>query len=55
MSGTITPHWEPLFCNDSNLCTFLKKVFSRVPFVAQQVTNLTDNHEVTGSIPGLTW
>ena len=33
--------------------TVLKHV-SRVPIVAQQVTNLTSIHEDAGSIPGLT-
>ena len=30
-----------------------KKTFSRVPVVAQWLTNQTRNHEVLGSIPGL--
>ena len=30
------------------------KKFTRVPVVAQWLTNLTRNHEVVGSIPGLT-
>ena len=31
----------------------LKMRFGRVPIVAQQVTNLTSNHEGAGLIPGL--
>ena len=31
-----------------------QKLFGRIPIVAQQVTNPTSNHEVAGSIPGLT-
>ena len=31
-----------------------KKKKNRVPVVAQWLTNLTRNHEVAGSIPGLT-
>ena len=31
-----------------------KKEFSGVPIVAQRLTNPTRNHEVAGSIPGLT-
>ena len=34
--------------------TFIKIRPSRVPVVAQWLTNLTRNHEVSGSIPGLT-
>ena len=35
-----------------DVCVYLK-VFSGVPVVAQWLTNLSRNHEVVGSIPGL--
>ena len=35
------------------LCDSLKQVIVGVPIVAQWLTNLTRNHEVLGSIPGL--
>ena len=31
------------------------KIFLGVPIVAQWLTNLTRNHEVADSIPGLAW
>ena len=35
-------------------CALFKVVFSEVPVVAEWLTNPTRNHEVLGSIPGLT-
>ena len=37
------------------ICCDVKKIhLPGVPIVAQQITNTTRNHEVSGSIPGLT-
>ena len=33
--------------------SFLKNIYCGVPIMAQWLTNLTSNHEDTGSIPGL--
>ena len=35
------------------LCMSIKIAFPGVPLVAQWLVNLTGNHEVAGSIPGL--
>ena len=35
-------------------CLKKKKKLTGAPIVTQWLTNLTKNHEVTGSIPGLT-
>ena len=41
--------WEPPYAAGRTI----KKKITGVPVVAQWITNLTRNHEVTGSIPGL--
>ena len=39
------------FCGGGD--EILKEIFVGVPIVVQWLTNLTGNHEVAGSIPGL--
>ena len=41
------------FYNKMPQKAFFKKIPPGVPIVAQWLTNLTRNHEVVGSIPGL--
>ena len=43
------PGWRPAESQEA----FLTNLRAGVPIVAQWLTNLTKNHEIVGSVPGL--
>ena len=53
MSQPKDKDWLNGYKNKNHICAVFKRLTSGVPVVAQWSTNLTRNHEVAGSIPGL--
>ena len=45
--------WEPPYASGTALKSKNKIKIKGIPIVVQQLTHLTRNHEVAGSIPGL--